>query len=203
MWLPCAIFVIILSLELSYSLGFTYHRNCVFWLYIKFFGRKSAEKRNNKRMICWQNKASALSFQSIFFNFHRFLTNFATKRPILVKMGIYYRNLIFTFCSVGIWQEQKLNVTDSKVKYQCKMFCESGEDLARTRSLFLRIVSLCYAIAFSSLYPQISGLYGPKGLLPVHTLLGKKIITLHTASHNDISYASYKCFRHNSCSDQK
>ena len=51
------------------------------------------------------------------------------------------------------------------------MFCESGEDLALTRTLFLRICSACYSIAFISLYPQISGLYGPKGILPIHNLL--------------------------------
>ena len=52
-----------------------------------------------------------------------------------------------------------------------KMFCESGEDLPRTRTLFLKICAICYSIAFLSLYPQISGLYGPNGLLPVHSLL--------------------------------
>jgi hypothetical protein len=51
------------------------------------------------------------------------------------------------------------------------VFCESGYDLARTRTLFLRLCGLCYAMAFLSLYPQIAGLYGPNGLLPVHGLL--------------------------------
>jgi len=48
------------------------------------------------------------------------------------------------------------------------VFCESGYDLARTRTLFLRICAICYSMAFLSLYPQISGLYGPNGILPVH-----------------------------------
>ena len=48
------------------------------------------------------------------------------------------------------------------------VFCESGSDLALTRTLFLRICALCYAMAFLSLYPQIPGLYGPQGLLPIH-----------------------------------
>ena len=51
------------------------------------------------------------------------------------------------------------------------VFCESGHDLCRTRTLFLRIVSSCYAMAFASIYPQISGLYGHNGLLPIHGLL--------------------------------
>ena len=43
--------------------------------------------------------------------------------------------------------------------------------LSETRTLFLRLVSLCYAMAFLSIYPQIEGLYGPRGLLPAsHTL---------------------------------
>jgi hypothetical protein len=49
--------------------------------------------------------------------------------------------------------------------------CESGADLARTRTLFLRLVSVCFATAFISLYPQIPGLYGPNGVLPVYMLL--------------------------------
>ncbi len=49
--------------------------------------------------------------------------------------------------------------------------CETGYDLAMTRTLFLRICALCYAMAFLSLYPQIPGLYGPHGLLPVHGML--------------------------------
>ena len=49
-------------------------------------------------------------------------------------------------------------------------FCETGHDLAKTRTLFLRICALSYALAFLSLYPQIPGLYGPNGLLPIHGL---------------------------------
>ena len=48
------------------------------------------------------------------------------------------------------------------------VLCESGSDLAFTRTLFLRICAICYAMAFLSLYPQIPGLYGPQGLLPIH-----------------------------------
>ena len=51
------------------------------------------------------------------------------------------------------------------------VLCESGQDLALTRTLFLRICAACYSMAFISLYPQISGLYGPQGLLPVHSML--------------------------------
>ena len=51
------------------------------------------------------------------------------------------------------------------------VFCETGHDLPKTRTLFLRISASCYSMAFLSLYPQISGLYGPKGLLPIHRLL--------------------------------
>ena len=49
--------------------------------------------------------------------------------------------------------------------------CESGADLARTRTLFLRLVAVCFATAFVSLYPQIQGLYGPNGILPVYMVL--------------------------------
>ena len=51
------------------------------------------------------------------------------------------------------------------------IFFESGENLARTRTLFLRIVAVCYAMAFISLYPQIAGLYGPNGILPAYMIL--------------------------------
>lgn len=51
------------------------------------------------------------------------------------------------------------------------VLCETGHDLAKTRTLFLRLCSICYSMAFLSLYPQIGGLYGPNGLLPVHGLL--------------------------------
>ncbi|XP_040580408.1 LOW QUALITY PROTEIN: lipase maturation factor 2 [Lepeophtheirus salmonis] len=37
-----------------------------------------------------------------------------------------------------------------------------------TRSLFLRLVASCYAMAFTSLYIQIPGLYGKNGVSPVH-----------------------------------
>ncbi len=38
--------------------------------------------------------------------------------------------------------------------------------LSSTRSLFLRSVALCYLSAFASLYPQIAGLYGTRGVIP-------------------------------------
>jgi hypothetical protein len=34
-------------------------------------------------------------------------------------------------------------------------------------SLFLRAVSSCFLVAFLSIYPQINGLYGPNGLMPI------------------------------------
>eukprot|EP00095_Tigriopus_kingsejongensis_P005510 maker-scaffold1966_size23764-snap-gene-0.6 protein:Tk05510 transcript:maker-scaffold1966_size23764-snap-gene-0.6-mRNA-1 annotation:"lipase maturation factor 2-like" len=45
-------------------------------------------------------------------------------------------------------------------------------ELAKTRSLFVRGVAFGYAVAFISLYPQIPGLYGRRGLLPAHRQLG-------------------------------
>ena len=39
--------------------------------------------------------------------------------------------------------------------------------VVRTRLVFLRIVAFCYSSAFSSLYPQVRGLYGQRGILPV------------------------------------
>ena len=48
------------------------------------------------------------------------------------------------------------------------VFCESGyENLAKTRTLFLQIVAISYCMAFMSLYPQVKGLYGDNGILPV------------------------------------
>ena len=50
------------------------------------------------------------------------------------------------------------------------VFCESTqENLANTRTLFLRLVAISYCIAFMSLYPQVKGLYGTDGILPVST----------------------------------
>ena len=51
------------------------------------------------------------------------------------------------------------------------VICESGANLAQARTLFLRLVAVCFAMAFVSLYPQILGLYGPNGILPVYMLL--------------------------------
>jgi len=40
-----------------------------------------------------------------------------------------------------------------------------------TKTTFLRCISLCYFSAFLSIYVQIPGLYGEKGLLPAHHTL--------------------------------
>ena len=40
-----------------------------------------------------------------------------------------------------------------------------------TRTLFLRVVAFSSACAFLSLYPQISGLYGSQGIIPLHKSL--------------------------------
>ena len=47
------------------------------------------------------------------------------------------------------------------------MLFETGHNLAHTRTLFLRIVSGCYALAFISIYLQMEGLYGDNGVLPI------------------------------------
>ena len=48
------------------------------------------------------------------------------------------------------------------------VFFESAkENLAKTRTLFLRIVSISYCMGFISLYTQIRGLYSADGILPV------------------------------------
>ena len=39
------------------------------------------------------------------------------------------------------------------------------------RTLFLRVISLCYVIAFHSLYVQIPGLYGEHGILPASSII--------------------------------
>ena len=46
-------------------------------------------------------------------------------------------------------------------------FESASENLPKTRTLFLRIVAISYCMAFTSLYPQIRGLYGDDGILPV------------------------------------
>lgn len=43
--------------------------------------------------------------------------------------------------------------------------------LSQTRSFFLRSVAFCFALAFASLYPQIEGLYGARGVLPAKSVL--------------------------------
>ena len=43
--------------------------------------------------------------------------------------------------------------------------------LARVRTLHLRVVSLCYAVALHSLYTQLPGLYGDHGLAPASVAL--------------------------------
>jgi hypothetical protein len=46
-----------------------------------------------------------------------------------------------------------------------------GNQLQRTRWLFLRLVGLVYAIAFASLAVQVAGLIGPSGLTPAGAYL--------------------------------
>ena len=43
--------------------------------------------------------------------------------------------------------------------------------VSNVRTLFLRIISLCYIIAFHSLYIQIPGLYGDNGILPARSII--------------------------------
>jgi len=49
----------------------------------------------------------------------------------------------------------------------------SGKSLVLTKILFLRLVSICFTVAFVSLYLQIPGLFGPDGVLPVYMILSK------------------------------
>ena len=57
---------------------------------------------------------------------------------------------------------------DSNIRVFKMVFFESAsENLPKTRTLFLRIVAISYCMAFTSLYPQIRGLYGDDGILPV------------------------------------
>lgn len=56
--------------------------------------------------------------------------------------------------------------------------CKAGQGLVRTRTLFLRSLALTFAMAFSSLYPQIDGLYGPAGILPIADQKGVQIPVL-------------------------
>jgi len=44
---------------------------------------------------------------------------------------------------------------------------ETGDSLAKTRTNFLRAVSGCYALAFISIYLQMDGLFGDRGVLPL------------------------------------
>lgn len=44
-------------------------------------------------------------------------------------------------------------------------------DILHTRNLFLRCMCAIYMFAFGSLYLQVPGLYGEKGILPAHTQL--------------------------------
>ena len=46
----------------------------------------------------------------------------------------------------------------------------SRETTSSVAQLFLSGMALCYLWAFMSLYPQIPGLYGPTGILPIHRL---------------------------------
>jgi len=52
----------------------------------------------------------------------------------------------------------------------------SLHEVSRVRTLFLQCVSLCYTIAFHSLYVQIPGLYGDHGILPARTIINKETV---------------------------
>jgi len=47
----------------------------------------------------------------------------------------------------------------------------STEKVAKVRTLFLQCVSLCFAVAFHSLYTQLPGLYGDQGVLPARAFI--------------------------------
>jgi len=47
----------------------------------------------------------------------------------------------------------------------------SDKSLTKVRTLFLQCVSLCFAIAFHSLYSQLPGLYGDQGILPARAVI--------------------------------
>jgi len=47
-------------------------------------------------------------------------------------------------------------------------------EMAKTKELILRGMCLTYLVAFVSYYLQIRGLYGPKGVLPVHLYVGEE-----------------------------
>ena len=59
----------------------------------------------------------------------------------------------------------------------------SGGSMARVRTLFLQFVSLSFTIAFHSLYLQLPGLYGDKGILPARTVINQKILASSSTSH--------------------
>ena len=53
----------------------------------------------------------------------------------------------------------------------------------RVRTLFLQSVSLCFTIAFHSLYLQLPGLYGEHGVLPARTVINEKILKSSSTAH--------------------
>ena len=55
--------------------------------------------------------------------------------------------------------------------------------LARVRTLFLQAVSLCFTIAFHSLYLQLPGLYGDQGILPARTVINQKVLESSSITH--------------------
>jgi hypothetical protein len=46
-----------------------------------------------------------------------------------------------------------------------------GRSHALTAWLFLRLLGICYLLAFASLWPQLRGLFGANGILPAHSFL--------------------------------
>ena len=47
----------------------------------------------------------------------------------------------------------------------------SSGSVAQVRSLYLRVLSLSYAVALHSLYSQLPGLYGDTGVMPARSVI--------------------------------
>ena len=47
----------------------------------------------------------------------------------------------------------------------------SSGSVSRVRSLYLRVLGLCYAVALHSLYVQLPGLYGDSGVMPASSVV--------------------------------
>lgn len=90
--------------------------------------------------------------------------------------------------------KKKTSIPSESKTFEYKVnLLSSDTKLTLTRNIFLKLLSLIYLIAFSSLYYQIPALFGSNGVLPA-TSLKESLLNFNNKSFSFFSYPSITLF---------